>query len=148
MLHPMPPRTAQGLQCPETDCSYNTNTSELEKAQKSELNWESTRSHDGEDAWRDGDGFDLDEELKRLRRAVHEVRTKFRTPGPRHIPWHIDIQKVMDGRETVASLLAFISEAFDNIDNNLIRQGPLPQAWMGSSSVTEAAEKSESYDRR
>lgn len=106
---------------------------ELGAAQERPLILESTRSHAGEDAWRDMDGFDLDEELARLRRAVHEVRTHYLPDRrPRYMAW---VLRRLAGAEHAFDLLGFIAEAFTNIDETLVRLGPLPRAWFGSSSL-------------
>lgn len=62
---------------------------------------QSTRSNESADAHRDFDGFDVDEELRRLRRALRERR------------WHLS------------------SELAANIDEHLCRGGSLPVAWLG-----------------
>jgi hypothetical protein len=122
------------LECPIKGCDYNENVRVLDAAQERPLVLESTRSHAGEDAWRDMDYFDRDEELARLRRAIHEVRHLNPTGFERHQKWSIDPRQVSPGR--LVELLAFIGEAFDNLDENLVRLGPLPEAWHGSSTVT------------
>jgi hypothetical protein len=69
-----------------------------------------TRSHAGEDAHRDFDGWDIDEELARLRVALQAVKG-----------WNIRF----------AEHLAFVLEAIENIDEHLTRSGGrgLPKAW-------------------
>lgn len=115
------------VECPVVGCGYNHNMRVLEEAQESQLILESTRSHEDEDAHRDMDDFDPDEELKRLRRAVHEVRGM--QCGPHYCPWEVDAEVP---HTRVCALLAFITEAFDNIDERLVREGPLPRAWQPS----------------
>lgn len=61
-----------------------------------------TRSNASEDAHRDMDGFDLEEELARLRLAIQAG--------------------------TLESM-AFAREAFNNIDEHLVRHGELPKSW-------------------
>lgn len=125
------------IECPVEGCGYTHNMNELEATQERPLILESTRSHRNEDAWRDTDHFNLDEELARLRRAVHEVRTNFLAqPRPRHLPWVLNRCLFSDDFvDSMRGLLGFICEAFDNIDENLVRLGPLPRAWFGSSSL-------------
>lgn len=124
---------SEKLECPVEGCGYNENMRVLEEAQARPLVLESTRSHAGEDAWRDMDHFNLDEELARLRRAVHEVREAmlYKPPGSgRHQPWRIRKSAIEDEAQSIATLLAFIAMAFDNIDENLVREGPLPTPWL------------------
>lgn len=73
---------------------------------------QSTRSSKNEDARRDFDDFDVDEELGRLRRAVKEAREA----SPQERP----------------DLYKFIVEAFENLDEHLLREGGLPQTWRAS----------------
>lgn len=116
---------------PKPQCGYDINMDELKRAHERPLILESTRSHKGEDAWRDMDGFDGEEELARLRRAVHEVRKLNPSKGfARHHAWTVDRLE-----DPTHKLLAFIAMAFDNIDERLVRLGPLPTPWMGSSSL-------------
>jgi len=61
----------------------------------------STRSNASDDARRDFDGFDVDEELRRLRKALRQAQ------------WR-----------SVAELAA-------NLDEHLSRGGSLPVAWLG-----------------
>ncbi|KKN65747.1 hypothetical protein LCGC14_0478860 [marine sediment metagenome] len=94
------------------DCGYNTNMALHDIALGRPLNLNSTRSNANPDAHRDMDGFDLNEELARLWRALHEAK----------------LVKPEDSPE----LYTFIVEAAGNIDENLRRLGPLPKAWIGS----------------
>ena len=71
----------------------------------------STRSIANEDARRDFDGFDVDEELRRLRRALR------------------------DGRWRVAA------ELTANLDEHLCRGGSLPVAWLGPSCMQDDADR-------
>jgi len=71
----------------------------------------STRSNTNEDARRDFDGFDIDEELRRLRLALR------------------------DGRWRVAAELAA------NLDEHLCRGGSLPVAWLGPSCMQGDADR-------
>lgn len=119
-----------------SECGYDTNMRALGEAHTRPLELESTRSHSGEDSWRDMDRFDLDEELSRLRRAVEEVRLMNPGQFKRHKKWIIRTLSEEE-KQKALKLLAFIAMAFDNIDENLVRLGPLPKAWMGSSSVTK-----------
>lgn len=64
--------------------------------------FETTRSDENEDAHRDMDGFDVDEELARLRLAL---------------------------KSKASSASMFALEAIANIDEHLTRGGPLPKAW-------------------
>jgi hypothetical protein len=91
---------------------------------------ESTRSHDNEDSWRDMDDFNENEELKRLRNAVVEVALMNIAGFERHQKWSI-----AQHNERIYDLLAFVCEAFTNIDEHLCRGGDLPRAWLNSSSV-------------
>ncbi len=77
----------------------------------------STRSAVNEDARRDFDGFDVDEELHLLRRALR------------------------DGRWRIAA------ELVSNIDEHLCRGGSLPVAWMGPECMQEAGDLEERHDR-
>ena len=70
----------------------------------------STRSNVNEDARRDFDGFDADEELSRLRRALR------------------------DGTWRVAA------ELMANLDEHLCRGGSLPVAWLGPACMQEDAD--------
>lgn len=70
--------------------------------------WISTRSDASEDAHRDFDGFDVDEELRRLREAVKDGGT---------------------------AALTFVAEAASNIDEHLNRGGVLPKRWRTAGSV-------------
>ena len=92
--------------------TYNDNMKVYDKARGRPLNLKSTRaSKEDEDAHRDMDGFDVDEELARLRRAIKEAETV--TPGDN------------------PALYRFIAEAFANIDEHLIRLGSTPHGWLG-----------------
>jgi len=102
----------QEIECPVSGCGYNDNMRGYDAALARPLNLETTRSNASGDAHRDMDGFDQDEELARLRRAVEE--TKGSAPDDR------------------PQLFRFIVEAFSNIDEQLQRLGPLPHAWVGS----------------
>ena len=158
-MHPELPAAAKpDLECPEGEsCGFNRNNRELQAAHERPLILESTRSHGGEDSWRDMDGYDNDEELSRLRRAVLEVRRMNPQGFKRHEPWRIVASHLNEGAETevvnvggtagrLSHLLAFIGEAFTNIDDNLRRMGDLPKAWMGSSSVRERPEGTSGVD--
>lgn len=98
--------------CPEPGCGYNANMNGFDEALRRPLNLQTTRSHLSEDAHRDMDGFDENEELARLRRAVKETERVSPEENP--------------------DLYRFIAEAFGNIDENLRRLGPLPEAWKGA----------------
>jgi len=73
----------------------------------------STRSNANEDARRDFDDFDVNEELCRARRALHEV------------------DKGEDTERSPDALHSFAAECFLNIDEWLSRGGDLPSAWRG-----------------
>lgn len=102
----------QGIECPVSGCGYNDNMRAYDAALACPLNLETTRSNANPDAHRDMDGFDQDEELARLRRAVGEAKQVSPAENP--------------------ALFWFIVEAFSNIDEQLQRLGPLPHAWVGS----------------
>lgn len=90
--------------------TYNANMRAYDEARRRPLNLKSTRaSKEDEDAHRDMDGFDVDEELARLRRAIKETETVAPGDNP--------------------ALYRFIAEAFDNIDENHVRSGPIPRSW-------------------
>lgn len=92
-----------------SECEYSVNTRQFDKTLRRPLKLTSTRSNEDEDAHRDMDGFSVNEELARLRRAVKEV------------------ESVKPEREL--RLHRFIAEAFANIDEHLRRLGQLPEAW-------------------
>ncbi len=91
------------------ECEYSVNIRQFDADLTRPLKLTSTRSNKNEDARRDMDGFDVDEELARLRRAVKEVESV----KPK--------QKLKAHR--------FIAEAFANIDEHLLRLGGLPETW-------------------
>ena len=97
--------------CPAS-CGYGARMAVFEEALGRSLNLETTRSSRSEDAHRDMDGFDVDEDLARLRRAVREAEGS----SPKENP----------------ELYGFIAEAFGNIDESLRRLGSLPEAWTGT----------------
>ena len=103
------------IECPIPGCGYASNMRQFDEEVCRPLNLKTTRSHANEDAHRDGDGFDVDEELARLRRAVKEAKS--------------DSSKAL--------LLEFIVEAFGNIDEHLLREGDLPRTWWAAASETE-----------
>ena len=102
----------QKIECPVPGCGYNENMRDYDAALARPLSLETTRSNANVDAHRDMDGFDEDEELARLRRAVAEAKRVSPTEN--------------------SDLYRFIAEAFGNIDELLQRLGPLPHAWIGS----------------
>ena len=126
------------IECPVVDCSYNKNTDEYEAHLRQPLILESTRSKENEDAHRDMDGFDENQELANLRMAVHQIKMmlcfynihgsvpphKMFSPN-RNIIYELDVSQ---------TILKFIVEAFDNIDEHLRRSGQVPRAWSGSES--------------
>ena len=91
------------------ECEYSVNIRQFDEELRRPLKLTSTRSNENEDARRDMDGFDVDEELARLRRAVKEV------------------ESVKPKQEL--KLHRFIAEAFANIDEHLLRLGDLPEMW-------------------
>ncbi len=90
-------------ECPEEGCSYNEHMTELNAARDRPLVLVSTRSCANDDAHRDFDQFDVDEELARLRRALRG--------------------------EATLTVSKFIATALGNIDEWIVRGGPLPKAW-------------------
>lgn len=111
----------QKIECPVAGCGYNDNMREYDAALARPLNLKTTRSNASGDAHRDMDGFDQDEELARLRRAVEETKSVSPTENP--------------------ALYQFIVETFGNIDEQLQRLGPLPHAWVGSARTWVGTEK-------
>lgn len=61
------------MECPIAGCGYTTNMREYDEARRQPLCLKSTRSKANGDAHRDMDGFDRNEELARLRRAIKEA---------------------------------------------------------------------------
>ncbi len=102
--------------CPVSGCGYSSNMRQFDEEIRRPLNLKTTRSHESVDAHRDMDGFDEDEELARLRRAL--AATTSVAPG--------------EDQE----LYAFIAEAFGNIDEHLRRGGKPPRAWSRKSEDT------------
>jgi hypothetical protein len=89
-------------------CNYDENMRQLGADRERLLNLQTTRHGlTGSDAWRDFDSFDVNEELSRLRRALVEP---------------------LDGKND-PSVLKFVYTAIANIDEHLLRGGPLPKAW-------------------
>ncbi len=105
--------------CPIPACEYSANMAEFDAALSRPLDLKTTRSDQSEDAHRDMDGFDKDEELARLRRAVKETETVSPEENP--------------------ELYRFIAEAFGNIDETLCRLGPLPKAWKPRETLGDAS---------
>lgn len=97
--------------CPVPECNYNSNLRQYDEELCRPLILQSTRSNEDVDAHRDMDGFDVDEELARLRRAL-----------------------VVE--EKTPEVCAFIVEAFMNIDESLRREGDLPKAWWAAARTT------------
>ena len=93
-----------------TECDYTSNMELYDNARsRSELNLQSTRASHDADAHRDMDGFDGDEELARLHRALKEAETVSPEQNPK--------------------LYRFIAEATLNLDEEGRRGGPMPAAW-------------------
>jgi hypothetical protein len=91
-------------------CDYDAREDERQHPKPKQRVLTSTRvGKPGSDAHRDMDGFDVDEELARLRIALQ--------------------------RPTVLNpaTAGFIREAFRNIDEHLVRGGTPPTAWAGTS---------------
>src|SRR5271155_4032022 len=114
----------KNLACPVAECGYNVNLREREAVEDRPLVLESTRSKDGPDSHRDMDGYDDDEELARLRRAIFEMKKAMSPKGKAHGPTAWTLLPKLPVMQT----LRFICEAFDNIDERLERLGPLPWA--------------------
>jgi hypothetical protein len=132
------------LKCPVPACGYNVNRDQYQKDIERPLILESTRSHSGEDSWRDMDGFDENEELSRLRRALHEIKTLGPKNWDRHKPWILEFGMIrsepplieLGAVDKYVSLLLFIAEATSNLDFLLMHLGSLPTAWASSRTVT------------
>lgn len=105
------------IPCPVPGCNYNSNMRQFDAELCRPLDLHSTRSDANVDAHRDMDGFDVGEELARLRRAVKEAECV----SPEESP----------------ELYRFIVEAFGNIDESLRREGDLPRAWWAAASETD-----------
>lgn len=122
--------------CPEPGCGYDANVRRYDADVARPLVLGSTRSHADEDAWRDMDGFDQDEELARLRRAVAAVRPYFSARG-HEVAGHKRWQEKPEGdpmvpvsiSEETLRALVFVAEAFDNLDERFIRLASTPEAW-------------------
>ena len=138
------------------------------EALKQPLNLTSTRSHDGADAHRDMVGFDPDEELARLRRAVDELRDWFSGKPEdvirivsadaltnesiqNHVKRLQEEAKVDDRflhwlkpSVGVAAALVFIAHAIDNLDEHMRRGGTPPTAWQQSKAKSAKKEKGKS----
>ena len=104
--------------CPIKNCGYGSNMRQFDEEVARPLNLQTTRSNKSEGAHRDMYGFSVDEELARLRRAVQE--TKCASP------------------ESLPDLYKFITEAFVNIDEHLLREGDIPRTWWSAATSTEA----------
>lgn len=104
------------ISCPDPGCGYASNMRQHDAEVCRPLNLETTRSHASEDAHRDMDGFDADEELARLRRAVVEARSLSPEENP--------------------ALYRFIAESFANLDEHLLREGALPRTWWSAAGET------------
>ncbi len=87
--------------CPKS-CTYAAAEKERSNPKPKKRVFVTTRSNESEDAYRDMDGFDLEEELARLRLAM---------------------------RASTLDSMTFAREAFNNIDEHLVRQGKLPRSW-------------------
>jgi len=90
-------------------CGYDSNIRQFDEELRRPLILQTTRSCEGADAHRDMGGFDVDEELARLRRAVRETE-------------HVS-------PEESPELYRFVTEAFGNVDEHLRRLGSLPETW-------------------
>lgn len=90
------------MSCPEPGCPYTEAADERDNPTPQRRVFKSTRSNRSPDARRDFDHFDIDEELARARLAL---------------------------KDGSPEALKFVAEAFDNIDEHLVRWGPLPKAW-------------------
>lgn len=88
--------------CPEPGCTYTAAANERDNPTPKERVFKTTRSNKNPDAHRDYDHFDIDEELARARLAI---------------------------KDGSPEALKFAVEAFDNIDEWLIRMGRLPRSW-------------------
>ncbi len=91
-------------------CSYDAREAERLNPKPNEKDrFTSTRSNESDDAHRDMDGFDVNEELARLRSHLLHCA---------------------EDRTLSAMHQAFIAvEMMSNIDEYLVRGGPLPKAW-------------------
>ena len=98
------------IECPVTACGYNANMKLYDAARaRKQIILDTTRSKTNSDAHRDMDGFDVNEELARLHRALKSVEAL----TPQELP----------------EFYAFIAEGFANLDEHLLRLGALPKAW-------------------
>jgi len=95
--------------CPIPGCGYASNMRQFDEEVCRPLILQTTRSCANADACRDMDGFDVDEELARLRRAMKEARRTSPEDSP--------------------ELYRFVAEAFENVDEYLLRQGTPPSSW-------------------
>lgn len=123
-------------ECPVPTCGYNANMRELDAQLARPLVLQSTRANTSADAHRDFDHFDVNEELARLRRAVHEIKQTLAQDGL--CIYHKLWQKSPEA--PLLKTLAFVAEAFDNIDENLARLGPLPKAWASARNPKDQGE--------
>jgi len=109
------------LTCPVKGCSYPKREEERGHPKPKKKIYASTRAHGKfphskaeEDAYRDFDGWDVNEELARLRLAIQDLCAS-------------------DDLEKADSRLLFIINSFSNIDECLTREGDLPDAWQADS---------------
>lgn len=107
-------RKAKTTGCPP-QCGYGARQDQLDAPTPKERVFNSTcapmNGDPDNDAYRDMDGFDVDEELARLRLAIREPMFV----GPK-----------------ATKLARFVAEAFHNIDRSLVREGDRPQAWLAA----------------
>lgn len=79
--------------------AYNDNVRVYDEARQRPLKLKSTRaSKEDEDARRDMDGFDIDEELARLRRAIKEAETV--TPSDNPAVYRFIAEELREWRES------------------------------------------------
>jgi hypothetical protein len=97
--------------CPVKRCSYSEREEERRHPTVRIATYKSTRaSVRREDVRRDFDGWDVNEELGRLRLAIMDLCSS-------------------DEWDVASPSVTCIVDLFSNIDESLVREGDLPDAW-------------------